>query len=188
VRADALRNRERLVDVAQEAFARDGVDTSLEEIARAAGVGIGTLYRRFPSRDDLIAAVLTEKYLYLVEHAGELAAALPPREALAQWLRVLIGHIATYRGLSMAVKEAMHDLSTALGRTCEDMIQAGTALLTRAQDEGLVRPDVAFADVLSLCSGIVWAGERRAEKPDAAGAPPLDRGLLLDIVLRGLAV
>jgi AcrR family transcriptional regulator len=186
VRADALRNRERLVDVAQEAFARDGVDTSLEEIARVAGVGIGTLYRRFPSRDDLIAAVLTERYRRLVASAGDLAEVLPPSEALAEWLRVLLGHMATYRGLSLAVKEAMHDLSTALGRTCEAMIEAGGGLLAAAQAEGRVRPDVAFADILSMCSGIVWAGERRAEKPGGA-APPLDRELLLDILLRGIA-
>ena len=186
MRADALRNRERLVDVAQVAFARDGVDTSLEEIARAAGVGIGTLYRRFPSRDDLIAAVLTERYRELVAAAGDLAAALPPQEALAEWLRALLGHIATYRGLSVAVKEAVHDLSTALGRTCEAMVVAGAGLLAAAQAEGRVRPDVAFADVLSMCSGIVWAGERRAEKPGVAG-PPLDRELLLDILLKGIA-
>ena len=185
MRADALRNRERLVDVAQEAFARDGVDTSLEEIARTAGVGIGTLYRRFPSREDLIAAVLTGRYQRLVESAEELAATLSAPEAFERWLRMLLEQIATYRGLSMAVKEAMHDLSTALGRTCDDMIRAGDALLTRAQDEGFVRSDIAFADVLSLCSAIVWAGERRAEKP--GGAVPLDRGLLLDILLKGIA-
>lgn len=186
MRADALRNRERLVDVAQAAFARDGVDTSLEEIARSAGVGIGTLYRRFPSREDLIAAVLTGRYQRLVEHADELAAELPAREALEQWLRLLLDQIATFRGLSLAVKEAMHDLSTALGRTCEDMIQAGGALLTRAQAEGLVRSDIVFADVLSLCSAVVWAGERRAEKP--GGAVPLDRELMLDIMLKGISV
>jgi len=69
VRADALRNRERLVEVAQSAFATNGIDTSLEEIARLAGVGIGTLYRRFPTREDLIAAVLAERYLKLAEVA-----------------------------------------------------------------------------------------------------------------------
>jgi AcrR family transcriptional regulator len=173
------------MDVAQEAFARDGVDTSLEEIARAAGVGIGTLYRRFPSRDDLIAAVLTERYQALVERACELAVGMPAHEALARWLGMLLEHIATYRGLSMAVKEAIHDRSTALGHTCQAMIEAGSVLLTRAQDEGRVRTDVAFADVLSLCSGIVWAGERRAEKPDTDMAP-LDRDLLLDILLKGI--
>jgi AcrR family transcriptional regulator len=185
VRADALRNRERLMDVAQEAFARDGVDTSLEEIARTAGVGIGTLYRRFPSRDDLIAAVLTERYQQLVRRAGDLARELPAYDGLAEWLRLLMDHIATYRGLSMAVKEAVHDRETALGRTCQAMIDAGGAMLAGAQREGRVRPDVVFGDVLSLCSGIVWAGERRAEKP-ALDTPPLDRDLLLDIVLKGI--
>lgn len=185
MRADALRNRERLMDVAQEAFAREGVDTSLEEIARAAGVGIGTLYRRFPSRDDLIAAVLTERYQALIVRANELAASRPAPEALADWLRLLMEHIATYRGLSMAVKEAIHDRTTALGHTCQTMIEAGGAMLVRAQEEGHVRKDVTFADLLSLCSGIVWAGERRAEKP-ASEAAPLDRDLLMDILLKGI--
>jgi AcrR family transcriptional regulator len=190
VRADALRNRERLVEVAQSAFATNGIDTSLEEIARQAGVGIGTLYRRFPTREDLIAAVLAERYLKLAEVALVLAEEREdPDSALTEWLTLLIEHMAIYRGLSMAVKEAMHDQTTALGRTCKEMIDGGERLLREGQRAGVFRSDVTFSDVLALCSGIVTATERRNEKaavdPDFA---PLNPYLLLDIVLRGLRV
>lgn len=185
MRADALRNRERLVEVARDAFARNGVETSLEEIAREAGVGIGTLYRRFPARDDLIAAVLNERYLRLVAFAGQLADELPPAEALRLWLTEFMGHLALYRGLSMAVKESMHDLTTALGQTCQQMMAAGERLMARGQKEGLFRDDVAFFDVVSMCSGIVITAERREEKAHE-GVPPLDPYLLLDILLKGI--
>jgi AcrR family transcriptional regulator len=185
VRADALRNRERLVEVAQDAFARDGVETSLEEIARSAGVGIGTLYRRFPTREDLIAAVLNERYQFLISRAEVYAADLSPQEALAAWLGDFVEHLAVYKGLAMVVKEAIHDPTTALGMTCRDLLKIGDRLLGRGQDAGHFRPDVMFYDVLSMCSGISFAAERRAEKDDPS-VPPLDRNLLLDILLRGL--
>jgi AcrR family transcriptional regulator len=185
VRADALRNRERLVEVAQDAFARNGVETSLEEIAREAEVGIGTLYRRFPTREDLIAAVLNERYLRLVAIAGQLADELPPADALREWLTVFVDHMALYRGLSMAVKEAIHDTTTALGQTCQSMMAAGERLMLRGQKEGLFRTDVTFFDVVSMCSGIVFAAERREEKSHT-DMPPLNRYLLLDILLKGI--
>jgi AcrR family transcriptional regulator len=190
VRADALRNRERLVEVAQHAFATNGIDTSLEEIARQAGVGIGTLYRRFPTREDLIAAVLAERYLKLAEVAMVLADERDdPDAALTEWLTLLIEHMALYRGLSMAVKEAIHDQTTALGRTCKEMIDAGSRLLERGQEIHAFRPDVSFFDVMSLCSGIVTAVERRSEKvAEDPLHPPLNPYLLLDVVLRGLRV
>lgn len=187
MRADALRNRERLVEVAQSAFANNGIETSLEEIARQAGVGIGTLYRRFPRREDLIAAVLNERYLKLTECAQVLAERRQDIDAaLAEWLALLIEHMAIYRGLSAAVKEAMHDQSTALGQTCKEMMEAATELLERGQRSGAFRSDVTFYDVMALCSGIVMAVERRAEKPADSGVPPVNPYLLLDVVLRGL--
>ena len=187
MRADALRNRERLVEIAQSAFATNGIEASLEEIARQAGVGIGTLYRRFPRREDLIAAVLAERYLKLAESAAVLTERREDADAaLTEWLTLLVEHMAIYRGLSMAVKEAMHDQSTALGRTCKEMMDAGTGLLERGQRVGAFRSDVTFYDVMSLCSGIVTAVERRAEKPADSDIPPVNPYLLLDVVLRGL--
>ena len=187
MRADALRNRERLVEVAQSAFATNGIETSLEDIARQAGVGIGTLYRRFPRREDLIAAVLAERYLKLADCALVLAERREDTDAaLTEWLTLLIEHMAIYRGLSLAVKEAIHDQTTALGRTCKEMMDAGTHLLERGQASGAFRTDVTFHDVMSLCSGIVTAVERRAEKSAATDIPPVNPYLLLDVVLRGL--
>lgn len=188
MRADALRNRERLVEVAQSAFANNGIETSLEEIARQAGVGIGTLYRRFPRREDLIAAVLAERYLKLTECALVLAEQRQDADAaLAEWLALLIEHMAIYRGLSLAVKEAIHDQSTALGQTCKEMMDAATELLQKGQRSGAFRSDVTFYDVMALCSGIVTAVERRAEKPVDTDIPPVNPYLLLDVVLRGLS-
>ena len=187
MRADALRNRERLVEVAQSAFATNGIDTSLEEIARQAGVGIGTLYRRFPTREDLIAAVLAERFLKLAEVAVVLAEEREnPEAALTEWLTLLVEHMAIYRGLSLAVKEAIHDLTTALGRTCKEMMDAGEQLLEYGQKAGVFRSDVMFYDVMSMCSAIAIVVERRSEKPNASELPPLNPYLLLDIVLRGL--
>ena len=187
MRADALRNRERLVEVAQSAFATNGIETSLEEIARQAGVGIGTLYRRFPRREDLIAAVLAERYLKLTECAQVLAEHREDADtALTEWLTLLIEHMAIYRGLSLAVKEAIHDQTTALGRTCKQMMDAGAALLHQGQQTGAFRPDITFYDVMALSSGIVTAVERRAEKPLDTDIPPVNPYLLLDVVLRGL--
>ena len=187
MRADALRNRERLVEVAQSAFANNGIETSLEDIARQAGVGIGTLYRRFPRREDLIAAVLAERYLKLAQCALVLTDEREDADAaLAEWLTLLIEHMAIYRGLSLAVKEAMHDQTTALGRTCKEMMDAGNNLLENGQRTGAFRPDVTFYDVMALCSGIVTAVESRAEKPADTDIPPVNPYLLLDVVLRGL--
>jgi len=94
--------------------------------------------------------------------------------------------MAIYRGLSMAVKEAIHDQSTALGRTCREMMEAGEQLLERGQLAGAFRSDVTFHDVMSLCSAIVIVVERRSEKPHASELPPLNPYLLLDVVLRGI--
>jgi AcrR family transcriptional regulator len=172
------------MDVARDAFVRDGVETSLEEIARQAGVGIGTLYRRFPTREDLIAAVLAERYERLADSVDELAATREPGDALWCWLESLMEHMSTYRGLSQSVKDAIHDRTTSLGATCGRMIDGGERLLAAAQKAGSVREDVGIHDVTSLVSGITWSAERRAEKGHDVG--PLDTALLLDVVMRGL--
>jgi AcrR family transcriptional regulator len=184
LRADAVRNRERLVDVAREAFEQDGVDTSLEEIARRAGVGIGTLYRRFPSRDDLIEAVLSDQYRRLADLAGDLGERLPPAEALAGWMGAMMRYLASYRGLSACMKGALHDRTTALGSVCGAMCDAAEEILVAAQEAGTVRPDVTFREVISLASAIAWSAERVAEKGDGE---TLNTDVLLSIVANGLA-
>src|SRR3954467_2358647 len=94
-RADACRNRDRLLDMAAEAFANCGIDASLENIAKCAGVGIGTLYRHFPNRDALVEAVYRHNVDLLCDGVDELRATLPPDEALAEGVRRLGGHAGT---------------------------------------------------------------------------------------------
>lgn len=184
LRADAVRNRELLLGVAREAFAADGVDVSLEEIARRAGVGIGTLYRRFPTREDLIESVLSGEYARLEELARMLADQFPPREALGEWLGEMMRYMTMYRGLSACMKDTIHDRSTRLGQTCMRMMAAAENLLIRAQAARTVRDDVTFQELAVMTSGISWAAERAAEK--SHGAPTIDAAVLMDIMLKGL--
>jgi AcrR family transcriptional regulator len=148
-RADARRNYEALTSAAREAFAEDGVSASLEDIARRAQVGIGTLYRHFPTRQDLFESVYVDEVEALCRTADDLAD-LPPWDALAGWLRRFVRYIATKRALAEALN---HD--SELFRTCREMTYtAGEPLLKRAQQAGVARSDTSFDDVLRLLSGI----------------------------------
>ena len=136
-RADAVRNRARIVETASQVFAARGADASLEEIARGAGVGIGTLYRHFPTRDDLVEAVFHDRIDELQALAEELLASDVPGEALAVWLHAQLEQAATCRGLAaeaMLTMLADRDEPSA----CESMRRAGAALLARAQAAGQV--------------------------------------------------
>ncbi|KIZ14420.1 TetR/AcrR family transcriptional regulator [Streptomyces natalensis] len=180
MRADARRNYERLLTQARTAFTEHGTDTSLEDIARRAGVGIGTLYRHFPSRTALMGAVFQGEVDALLAYARELADAPQPCRALVDWLRAVITHASTYRGLSRALMAASADDSSAMARCSVPMREAGEALLGRAQRAGAVRPDVAIGDLLQLTNGIALAVE---ESPDDPGLA--DR--LLTLTLSGLS-
>lgn len=116
MRADARRNYERLLTEARTAFTEHGTDTSLEDIARRAGVGIGTLYRHFPNRTALMGAVFQGEVDALLTHARELADAPQPCAALVEWLRAIITHATTYRGLSRALMTASADDSSGMAR------------------------------------------------------------------------
>src|SRR4051812_48267673 len=103
-RCDAVRNRERLIEVASETFAAKGVESSLEEIARTACVGIGTLYRHFPTRDALVEAVYRHNVEQLCAGADELQATLPPGDALAEWMQRFVAYVASKKGLATYLK------------------------------------------------------------------------------------
>lgn len=148
-RADARRNYDALLAAAREVFAEKGTGASLEEIARRAGVGIGTLYRNFPARQDLFEAVYVGEVEQLCRVADEVAS-LPPWEALQTWLRRFVGFAATKR----AIKEALNTESAMFLRCRTDMYAAARPLLARAQDTGAARADVSFDDVLRMVSGI----------------------------------
>ncbi|MCB5909608.1 TetR/AcrR family transcriptional regulator [Streptomyces pinistramenti] len=179
MRADARRNYERLLTEARTAFIEHGTDTSLEDIARRAGVGIGTLYRHFPHRTSLMGAVFQSEVDALLAHARELADAPQPCRALVDWLRAIIDHASTYRGLSRALMAASADDSSGMARCSVPMREAGGALLARAQQAGAVRPDVNIGDLMQLTNGIALAVEESPDDPKLA-----DR--LLTLTLSGL--
>lgn len=157
MRADARRNYERLLTEARQAFVVHGTEAPLEDIARHAGVGIGTLYRHFPNRYALMDAVFEEETLALTARAGSLLEAESPITALQEWLRAYAVYSAQYRGLAVALMEADEGRMPA----CKGALTAaGDQLLVRAQQAGEVRADVAVADIMRLTSAIVVAAER----------------------------
>lgn len=153
MRADARRNYDRLVATATDAFAERGADASLDDIARRAGVGSGTLYRHFPTRQALLEAVYREQVELLCAQASELLDAPSPADALETWLRAVTDYAATKRGLAAMMTNL--DQDSELLSYCRDaMRSAGSALLDRAQRAGAVRSDVDLADLLKLLSVI----------------------------------
>jgi AcrR family transcriptional regulator len=179
LRADARRNYERLLTEARSAFAEHGTDASLEDVARRAGVGIGTLYRHFPNRNALLSAVFEDAVNDLLNRSRELLNAPEPCTALVTWLRDIVTHAGEYRGLSRALMSVSYDSSSALARCSGPIREAGDALLTRAQKAGAIRQDVAIGDLLQLTHAIALAAEESPGDPDLA-----DR--LLRLTLRGL--
>lgn len=167
MRADAQRNRALIVRAASEAVARDGAYASLEEIARAAGVGSATLHRHFPTRWALLEAVFHERVEALCARAGELSAGLDARQALTTWLCELAAYSATTRGLVTSLLKAPPE-----SECCSAMlVAAGEPLRRRAAEEGSVRPDVAMTDLVALVNAIALA----AESASAAEAERLVR-------------
>ncbi len=166
-RADARRNFDALLGAARDAFAGKGADASLEDIARQAGVGIGTLYRNFPTRQDLFNAVYFGEIEELCQ-AAEDVADLPPWEALTTWLRRFVQYAATKR----AIWESLNRDSDRFKTAREAMYAAGTPLFERAQEAGEARKDVSFDDLLRMVSGLTAAGfvddDQRARVLDIA--------------------
>ncbi|OAH13896.1 TetR/AcrR family transcriptional regulator [Streptomyces jeddahensis] len=179
LRADARRNYERLLTEARTVFAAHGTGASLEDIARRAEVGIGTLYRHFPNRHALVSAVFEDALADLVAHSRALLDDPEPCAALVTWLRAVISHASEYRGVSRALMSASRDESSALARCSRPLREAGAALLVRAQEAGDVRRDVSIGDLLQLTNAIALAAEETPNDPQLA-----DR--LLNLTLRGL--
>ncbi|MGC5566610.1 TetR/AcrR family transcriptional regulator [Streptomyces sp. FR-108] len=148
-RKDAARNYDALLAAAREAFAEQGAEASLEDIARRAGVGIGTLYRNFPTRRHLFESLYAGEVDALCEVAREVAD-LEPWEALTTWLDRFAGYMVTKR----AVREALNDESEIFAACRESMYAAGTPLFERAQRAGEARTDMTFVDLLRMVAGI----------------------------------
>ena len=168
-RADALRNRRRLVDAAKLAFAQRGTAASLEEIARVAGVGIGTLYRHFPTRDALVEQVYRDEARQLAEAARRLGEeSSPPLEALRRWLLLFVDHLVTKQSMAVLLNglaDGPADLYASSAALVRDAI---TSLVERAVASGVARVEVepldllrALAGVAKISSGASWADNAR---------------------------
>jgi AcrR family transcriptional regulator len=152
-RADARRNYDKVLAAAREAFAEGGESTALEEIARRAGVGIGTLYRHFPNRQALVEALYIGEVEEICRAAEELETA-DPWEALTGWFERFIGYIATKHALAAELTNFLSP-DAPLFKSCRTALwAAGEPLLARAQAEGVVRPDVEIGDVIHMVMGI----------------------------------
>jgi AcrR family transcriptional regulator len=167
MRADARENREKLLRAASERFGAGGPDVSLELIARTAGVGIGTLYRHFPTREALIEAVYRNEVDQLCDSVAVLLSELPPDTALAEWMERFVVYLTTKRGLLGALKSVAASQSDLFPTTRERLVTAIGELLDAGILAGRVRPDVNAEDVLIAMNG-VWTiageGERWADQ------------------------
>lgn len=152
-RADARRNYEKVLAAAREAFAEGGEATSLEEIARRAEVGIGTLYRHFPNRQALLEALYVKEVEELSRSAEQLDGG-DPWEALNSWFERLIGYLATKRALAAELTNYLAPDAPLFQACRASLFSAGEPLLKRAQEAGVVRGDVEFSDVLHMVAGI----------------------------------
>ncbi|WP_018640055.1 TetR/AcrR family transcriptional regulator [Parafrankia elaeagni] len=182
LRADARANYERLLAQARLAFAEHGTGASLEDIARRAGVGTGTFYRHFPSRDALLQAVLHDRFERLSARADALAATAEPGVALTVWLREFVEFTGAYRGLTAALLQTLRDPSTELYAACAAVRAAGATLLAGAQQAGVIRADLAAPELFALVSGLSWACEQSTGTVDV----DLHVDRLLTLTLDGL--
>ena len=159
-RADSVRNRERVLLAAKAVFADGGPDGSLEAVAEKAGVGIGTLYRHFPTRQDLFEAVYRREVEQLVGLAGQLGANQPPLEALRRWIYANVEFVATKKGMSAALAVAIHAGSALNAQSLERLGDALDPLLHRAAAAGVIRADIGKEDILRTVIGLCYTHDK----------------------------
>jgi AcrR family transcriptional regulator len=157
-RADAVRNRVRLLETAKAAFAEKGSGASLDEIARTAGVGAGTLYRHFPTRDALVAAVYRNETEQLVAAADRLAKTHSPVTALREWLLLFVDYIATKHGMSEVLNSIVGGTSDLYSASTAQVKQAIAKLVDRAVASGDIRLDLDPLDLLRALAGVANIG------------------------------
>jgi AcrR family transcriptional regulator len=163
-RADAQRNTEALLHAAMTVFARDGVDAGVRQIAKEAGVGLGTVYRHFPQRSDLIIAVFRREVDACAEAAVALAAEYPPGEALARWMQRFVDFISAKRGLAAALHSGDAAYAPLPNYFNERLRPAMRMLLSAAQAAGEVRPGVDPDDLLTAVASL--CGPRPGTDPE----------------------
>ena len=183
LRADAVRNRELLITAAGAVFSAHGADVPLEDIAHKAGVGIGTLYRHFPTRDSLVEAVYRHEVDVLCARADQLLDTLPPDQALEEWMQLFVRHVATKRGMLSALKPMLSSNPAFFAETKERATAAATRLLAAGVAAGSVRADITGGDLLRAVGGVCMSTDQ--DRSDAS-----DRlvGLLFDGLRHGARV
>ncbi|MEU7629923.1 TetR/AcrR family transcriptional regulator [Nocardia sp. NPDC049220] len=178
LRADAQRNRDRLLEVAVRAFSRDGPDVTLDAIAKEAGVGIGTLYRHFPTREALIDAAYRNELARLCDSVGDLLRDMPPDQALRTWMDRFVDYMTTKRGMGDALRALIASGGNPFSESRDQLTAAVSTLLRAGVAAGLLRTDIEPDDVLVGFSGVslATAGPERREQA----------GRLLDLFMDGL--
>jgi len=156
LRADAQLNKERILAAAEEVFLERGAGVSLDEVAKRAGVGIGTLYRRFPTREDLLAAAYSARFLALAETSGARAVNLDPSSALRAYLVELVQYTNVYRGFAASLGTVLQIGTPGCLATSEE----GARLLYAAQEAGAIRTDISFSDIVCIATAISLATEQ----------------------------
>ncbi len=184
-RKDATRNRLRLIEAATEVFRRDGAGAALDEIAGAAGVGIGTLYRHFPTRDDLLDALMRDWTARVAADSEKVVAAgLPARETLATWFEAFVGHITLHRGAATKINAAMDDPASPIYRKCQVLGTANERVLDYVASTGELRDGVDSRHVIRLVSSIAsFADDAQIKSPEIV--PMLS--IVIDGILRDSA-
>jgi AcrR family transcriptional regulator len=167
LRADARRNRDRLLSAAVRAFSQDGADVTLDAIAKDAGVGIGTLYRHFPTREALIEAAYRSELAWLCDAVPDLLQEMRPDEATRAWMDRYIEYMTTKRGMADALRAVIASGGTPYAQSRDRLITAITSLLQAGAAAGTLRADIEPADVLASLSGISLAAGEPSQRAQA---------------------
>ncbi len=174
LRADAQRNRDRLLEVAVHAFTHDGPEVTLDAIARSAGVGIGTLYRHFPTREALVEAAYRSELARLCDGVDRLLATMPPERATRAWMDSFIDYMTTKRGMADALRVVIAQGGNPYELSRDRLLGAIGTLMRAGVEAGTIRADVDPADVMAALSGVSLTAQA-----DQAGR-------LLDLLMDGL--
>jgi AcrR family transcriptional regulator len=178
MRADAQRNRARLLEAAVRAFSQEGPEVTLDAIARDAGVGIGTLYRHFPTREALVEAAYRNELARLGDAVPELLRDLPPDEATRRWMDLFVDYMTTKRGMADALRAVIASGRNPYEHSRGQLVTAITTLLRAAGEAGALRRDIDPADVLASLGGVSLTAGEPAQREQA--------GRLLDLLMDGL--
>jgi AcrR family transcriptional regulator len=160
MRADAKENYDQLLETARVVIAEAGVDASMRDIARRAGVGPATLFRHFPTRESLLDALLRSSLEKLTQKAEVLESAVSADDALVTWLREAVAFVRIYSGVVTLMAVALSDVNSALHTSCDNLRSAGTRLLTRAQAVGTADKNMTGSDMFALIGALGWIGDQ----------------------------